>query len=142
MNTRVNFVTHFSSALPHMLVSDSNLIEHVLINLLSNSFRFTHKGGVEVHMKLCASQGCLDLSPGIILPVFLKIIFILIYFLSSGQEALEIKITDTGIGIPLEFYPQIFQPFSQADNSDKREYNGAGLGLAMVKSIVILLGGV
>jgi signal transduction histidine kinase len=61
---------------------------------------------------------------------------------SLGQEALQIKIIDTGIGIDPEFYPQIFQPFSLVDNSDQRAYSGAGLGLSIVKTIVTLLGGV
>jgi signal transduction histidine kinase len=50
-------------------------------------------------------------------------------------------VTDTGIGIEPEFYPQLFQPFTQIDNSDKRAYKGVGLGLAITKSVVDMLGG-
>jgi hypothetical protein len=66
----------------------------------------------------------------LILPNFLK-----------GQTVLQICITDTGIGIEPEFYPQVFRPFSQMDNSNSRQYGGVGLGLAISKCMADLMGG-
>jgi signal transduction histidine kinase len=59
-----------------------------------------------------------------------------------GQDALMITVSDTGIGIQPEYYPQLFQPFTQIDLSDTRIYKGTGLGLAMVKTVSDLLRGI
>lgn len=62
--------------------------------------------------------------------------------ISPGQSVLQMSITDTGIGIAPEFYPKVFRPFSQMDNSNSRQYGGVGLGLALSKSMVDMLGGI
>lgn len=54
---------------------------------------------------------------------------------------LNFTIVDTGIGIAFDFFPKMFQPFSQMDNSDSRKYGGVGLGLAVSKRLVDLMGG-
>ena len=58
------------------------------------------------------------------------------------QESLaEIRIEDSGPGVPVEFLPRIFERFSQADGSSTRKHGGLGLGLAIVRHLVELHGG-
>lgn len=59
----------------------------------------------------------------------------------AHTNGVEISVTDTGIGIPLDAYSLIFEPFHQIDNSDTRRYAGSGLGLHIVKRLLELLNG-
>lgn len=59
----------------------------------------------------------------------------------THANGVEISVTDTGIGIPLDAYPLIFEPFRQLDNSNTRLYPGIGLGLHIVKRLLDLLSG-
>ena len=88
---------------------DEDIFEKILSNLLSNSFKFTPDGG-SIIVSLCLSD----------------------------KNMFELKVEDTGTGIPSEKIPFIFDRFYQADNSHKREYEGTGIGLALVKELVEL----
>lgn len=110
----VEYTFDIDSTVPTLLFSDPDFIEHILVNLLSNALRFTHNGSVTTHAKVAQKE--------------------------KGSE-LVLTVRDTGIGIEPEFYPQIFQPFTQSNATDSRYYQGVGLGLATVKSIVNVLGG-
>jgi signal transduction histidine kinase len=59
----------------------------------------------------------------------------------AGNGVLSIEVTDSGIGIPQDQFPLIFEPFRQVDMSDTRRYGGTGLGLAITKNVCQLLGG-
>lgn len=93
--------------------SDPFKIRQVITNLLSNALKFTHNGGVTISAR-----------PG------------------PQKKSVEIIVKDTGIGIPPEELPKIFDVFHQVDRKTMREYGGGiGLGLAIVKELVSLLEG-
>jgi signal transduction histidine kinase/ActR/RegA family two-component response regulator len=93
------------------ITGDSNRLQQIFWNLLSNSIKFTPKGG---RIEILVEQ--LD-------------------------SFLEIRIHDSGLGIPPEFMPYVFDRFRQGDASLTRQYGGLGLGLAIVKQLVELHGG-
>lgn len=100
---------------PTKLLGDATRLRQVLVNLLSNAVKFTEKGEVEA---------TLDAWP-----------------LDDGRIEVWVVVRDTGIGIPDEVLPKLFQPFTQADSSTTRLYGGTGLGLAICKRIVEAMSG-
>ncbi len=92
--------------------SDREKLKHILQNLIHNAIKFTDKGYVTVSA-----------------------------WYVHGAERVEFKVADTGIGIPKETLPVIFEMFRQADSSERRSYEGIGLGLYIVKKYAELLGG-
>lgn len=95
----------------HRIMGDSNRLQQVFWNLLSNSIKFTPSGGN------------IDVTVG------------------QSDLFLEIQIADSGMGISPEFMPYVFDRFRQADASLTRQHGGLGLGLAIVKQLVELHGG-
>jgi signal transduction histidine kinase len=91
--------------------ADGPRLQQVVWNLLANAVKFTPEGGV---VRL-AMRRAGDLG--------------------------EIVVSDSGVGIPAEFLPSVFEPFCQADPSPTREHDGLGLGLAIVKQLVDAHGG-
>lgn len=94
-------------------MSDADVIEQVLRQLLDNAVKFTPPGG-QIGLEASASD---------------------------GGAAVRLTVWDTGIGIAPEQQEQIFQPFVQGDSSLTRQHQGVGLGLALVRRSVELLGG-
>jgi len=105
---------------PTGLLGDQVRLRQVLINLMGNAVKFTHAGEIilEVTQKEISQT-------------------------DDGGGAVELlfSVRDTGIGIPKEKQPQIFESFTQAESSTTREYGGTGLGLTICKRIVELMGG-
>lgn len=95
------------------LETDDQKLRQVLINLAGNAVKFTHSGSVTLGFEVTG----------------------------KGRDRLNIRVTDTGIGIPQDKLETIFEAFRQADNSTTREYGGTGLGLTISRSLVKLLGG-
>jgi signal transduction histidine kinase/ActR/RegA family two-component response regulator len=101
--------------IPSILLGDGGKIQQVLVNLIGNATKFTEKGSI--HLKV---QRISKIDQKIIL---------------------EFNIKDTGIGIPKESLNNLFEAFTQVDDSRTRLQNGTGLGLAISKSFVELMGG-
>ncbi|QDT94788.1 ammonium transporter [Gimesia aquarii] len=111
----LNFIISFQNPIPETITSDPTRLRQILINLLGNAIKFTKSGSVELRTQLIQSK---DASP-----------------------QLQFDIIDTGIGLSEEAISQIYQPFTQADNSTTRKFGGTGLGLTITKRLVEMLGG-
>ena len=108
---------------------DPTRIQQILLNLIGNAIKFTEKGKVEVNIKLCDEK-----------------IITLRYPETTKQDMkhidyLFIIIKDTGIGIPIDKWDDIFAAFSQAKTDTTRSFGGTGLGLAITRQIVKLIDG-
>ena len=97
------------------LVGDSVRLYQVLMNLLSNSVKFTSKGTVKLTSSIKSVQG--------------------------SKTTLYFEVKDEGIGMSAEQIEKIFEPFIQADSSTTRKYGGTGLGLTIAKNIIEMMGG-
>ncbi|GEM_PF-1945931 len=121
---------------PTILTADPLRFKQIVYNLLSNAIKFTHEGGrITITARIGSKGEGLGVGSGegphaAPMP----------YALSPG-EFVEIAVTDTGVGIPTEDMPKLFQPFIQLDSTLVRQYNGTGLGLALTKQLVELHGG-
>ena len=109
---RLTLATVIETPLPRWVAADGPRLRQVLLNLLTNAVKFTEAGGVTVGVGY-----------------------------EAGGGRLRIRVTDTGIGIDAAGQARLFQRFSQADGSISRQYGGAGLGLAICKSLTGLMGG-
>jgi signal transduction histidine kinase/ActR/RegA family two-component response regulator len=110
--------------LPDLLV-DERRMRQVLINLLNNAVKFTPTGG-SVTLEVTQLHSILNKT---------------IDTADTAQDYLQIAVSDTGIGIAPENIQKLFQPFIQIDSALNRQFEGTGLGLALVKRIVELHGG-
>ena len=106
---------HIADDVPRLVAGDPNRLRQVLANLLGNSIKFTHEGGVSLRV--------LPVEDG------------------DSQCSHLFEVSDTGIGIPKHKIEDIFESFSQADSSTTREYGGTGLGLSISRWLVALMGG-
>jgi signal transduction histidine kinase/DNA-binding response OmpR family regulator len=107
-------VQHHADRDVFLMDFDEEKLQSVITNLISNAIKFNYDGG-EIH---CA----------------LKVI-------EDPSEQLEIKISDTGYGIGKEHLPYIFDRFYQADTGPTRKTTGTGIGLALTKELIELMGG-
>ena len=105
--------------LPFAIVGDAGRLRQIVLNLMSNSVKFTEQG--EVVMTVTGRQ--LDRR------------------LTGGRWAIDIEVRDTGIGIPPDRMDRLFRSFSQADASISRRYGGTGLGLAISRRLAELMDG-
>jgi signal transduction histidine kinase len=138
MDKNIHVSTSISD-LPDKIYADERILKQILLNLLSNATKFTHKGG---NVSVAASRigvikGSVITGSGkrIQLPKWSNT-----QGLSNG-EYIEVVVSDTGIGIPGEDLDRIFEPFEQVDSSYSRKHQGTGLGLALTKDLVQLHGG-
>lgn len=115
-------------------MGDMERLRQIVQNLLANALKFTEKGGVVVIVrKAPVGELPADRRPDSLEPVgFLD---------QPDHEYLEVRVRDSGIGIPKEQQHLLFEAFSQVDSSAKRKYEGTGLGLVICKRLVDGMGG-
>ncbi len=104
------------------LRADPDRLRQIFVNLVENAVKFTPKGG-EVTLSAREIEASGTDERGVVL-------------LAPVRRELEVRVRDSGIGIPPHERNRIFDPFYQVDQSSTREQGGAGLGLAIVKRIV------
>ncbi len=110
------FECNFKNMVSETVIGDSLRMNQILLNLLSNAIKFTPAGGI---IRLVVSQA----------PV------------KNGHTKLTFLVEDSGIGMSEEFLEHLFTPFEQEDGTVSRKYGGTGLGMAITKNLVGLLGG-
>ena len=98
-----------------VLCGDSVRLRQILFNLLGNAIKFTPRGEVEVGVSVVAQDG--------------------------DSQAVEMTVTDTGIGIAPEVQASLFEPFVQAESSTTRRFGGTGLGLTICRKLIDLMSG-
>jgi signal transduction histidine kinase/ActR/RegA family two-component response regulator len=111
----ISMETVIDQSVPNVVEGDPGRIRQIILNLVGNAIKFTQEGGVT----FTASAMVID----------------------DSSFALCMEIKDTGIGIPTDRLNEIFDSFSQADNSTNRKYGGTGLGLAISRQLTQALGG-
>jgi signal transduction histidine kinase/DNA-binding response OmpR family regulator len=109
----LDFQIQVATNVPSVIETDKMRLGQILKNLLSNALKFTAKGSVTLSVNRPSDQ----------------------------PNTLSFTVKDTGIGIPPEKQPLIFEAFQQADGSTKRKYGGTGLGLSISRELAKLLGG-
>lgn len=104
-----------STDLPAWLRGDSGRLRQVLVNLVSNAFKFTKSGTIEMVTSVVSG--------------------------TEHMVEMRFEVNDSGIGLSPLARQRLFQPFTQADGSMAREYEGTGLGLTISKKLVEMMGG-
>ena len=111
----LTIVTRFGSELPRSLMGDPGRLRQILLNLAGNAIKFTHEGQVTISADVEASD--------------------------KTHVRLRFEVIDSGIGLDASAQTQVFDAFTQADNSTTRKFGGSGLGLSIAKQLVQLMGG-
>lgn len=112
----VELVVDIAADVPLGVCTDGGRVRQVLINLLGNAAKFTERGEIVLRVRATDHE-------------------------HRDWRYLRFEVLDTGIGIDTELLPELFQPFTQADNSRTRRHGGTGLGLSISRRLAELLGG-
>ena len=109
---KIKLETELGKNLPKYVFSDQDKINHILMNLLGNAVKFTPKGKIKLSVKF-----------------------------DKSASALHFAVADTGIGMTRSDAAKIFGGFERSDQAQRKQFEGAGLGLYIVKKLVDLLNG-
>lgn len=112
---QVNLELKISQNVPQFILGDPTRLTQILINLIGNALKFTNQGSVCVEVDLIS--------------------------IHDKNATIIFKVIDTGIGIPVEKIPEIFERFTQAKSDTSRIFGGTGLGLSIAKKLVELQSG-
>ena len=108
----------YAGDVPQYIVGDSVRIRQLISNLVSNAIKFTDKGEVNIIISKVDDES-----------------------IPSEKVKIKVSVKDSGIGIPKEKQPQLFEAFTQVDGSVSRKYGGTGLGLSICKRLVEMMNG-
>ncbi|MCB0429592.1 MAG: response regulator [Flavobacteriales bacterium] len=103
------------NSVPQILLGDPVRLKQILLNIVGNAIKFTEQGNIRIHAKPVLS--------------------------GNTNLYLELKVTDTGIGINKEHLEKVFREFEQAETHTSRKYGGTGLGLTITRKLVEIQGG-
>ncbi|MBC7475822.1 MAG: response regulator, partial [Candidatus Sericytochromatia bacterium] len=115
LEKKIDLIYYINPEVPTNIIGDITRLKQILLNLTSNSIKFTTKGEVFISFDIESKN--------------------------NENYTLRVTVKDTGIGMSKEVSKKLFQPFMQADASTTRKYGGTGLGLAIVKRLVELMNG-
>lgn len=113
----VELVLRYRPNIDEIVIGDPGRIRQIVLNLLSNAFKFTKEGYILLDIEQFSD------------------------FNEPNKIKLKVSISDTGIGIPEEVQKVIFEKFAQADNTTTRKFGGTGLGLAICQQLTKLMQG-
>ncbi len=111
----LDFEVEFLTPVPETILSDPTRLRQVLLNLVGNAVKFTHRGSVRILARCEDPEG--------------------------PWPRLVFEVADTGVGLTRDQQLRLFKPFEQADNSTTRKYGGTGLGLVICRRLALMLGG-
>ncbi|MBD0305281.1 MAG: PAS domain S-box protein [Nitrospiraceae bacterium] len=114
--------------LPEPVFVDREMWEKIVLNLISNAVKFTFEGEIEVSLRESNAQSPSSLSTQN-------------STLSTESRCVQLRVRDTGVGIPPEEMPRLFERFHRIENMRSRTHEGSGIGLALVQELVKLHGG-
>lgn len=123
-NKKLEFSVHYDSNVPTTVYTDGQRLKQILNNLLSNAFKFTLTGKIQVHVTRPVAGDDFVRKIGL-----------------NPQKAIKFSVIDTGIGIPHDKLMLVFEAFQQADGTTNRRFGGTGLGLSISRQLARLLGG-
>jgi signal transduction histidine kinase len=112
VESNLKFSTVIGPDVPATVQGDEKRVEQVVVNLLSNAFKFTKEGSVTLSINA-----------------------------NHKERTWSLEVIDTGIGVPPHAVNVIFEEFRQLDGSYSRAYKGSGLGLAITRNLVRMMGG-
>ena len=115
LETHLDFIVYVDSHLPHRLVGDEVRLRQILLNLLSNAFKYTRSGHVALNIEGMVGE--------------------------DGAVQLSFRVEDTGIGIKRKDMERLFSYFTQFDHRTNRGIEGTGLGLAITNNLAQLMDG-
>ena len=118
----IRFAITIDPEMPASIVADEQRLIQILRNFLSNAFKFTHAGQVELHVHGPRANGHAVSA-------------------AASAENIVFSVHDTGIGIPADKQQLIFEAFQQVDGTISRKYGGTGLGLTISRKLAELMGG-